>query len=99
MVLVHHGNIQPAIDREEHTHIGGDEGLAARRVTDAPAALKVTTEGDITYVAQAKEGSIQSDAVWQCKKIDSTTGVVITWADGNSQYDNIATDLTALTYS
>lgn len=62
-------------------------------------ATKVTVDGLVTYVAKAVIGSSQASAVWQAKKIDETTGVVITWADGNSDFDNVATDLTALTYS
>lgn len=62
-------------------------------------ATKITTSGNITYIAKATIGSLQSAAVWQAKSVDSTTGVIITWADGNANFDNIATDLTALTYS
>jgi hypothetical protein len=61
-------------------------------------AAKVTVVGAITYVAKAPAGSLQASAVWKCKKIDETTGVVITWANGNELYNNIATDLTVLTY-
>jgi hypothetical protein len=62
-------------------------------------AVKVTVSGSVTYVAKAAIGSAQSAAVWQCQKIDETTGTVITWADGNANFDNVATDLTALSYS
>ena len=62
-------------------------------------AIKVTVVGAVTYCAKAPAGSLQASAVWQAKKIDETTGVVITWADGNELFDNVATDLMALTYS
>lgn len=62
-------------------------------------ALKLTTSGSITYVAKAPLRTLQSDPLWQAKKIDETTGLVITWADGDDNFDNVATDLTALTYS
>jgi hypothetical protein len=62
-------------------------------------ALKVNVVGAVTYVAKAPAGSLQSDPVWQVKKVDETTGVVITWADGNENYDNSATNLTVLTYA
>lgn len=61
-------------------------------------AVKVTTSGTTTYVAKAAIGSSQSSAVWQAKKIDESSGVVITWADSGN-YSQVATDLTALTYS
>lgn len=62
-------------------------------------ATKVTVSGSITYVGYAAPGSAQSSAVWQAFKVDETTGTVVTWADGNANFDNVATDLTALTYS
>lgn len=61
-------------------------------------ALKVTTVGSVTYVGKAVIGSAQASAVWQCKKIDTTSGVVITWA-GSGSFNQVATDLTVLSYS
>lgn len=63
-------------------------------------ALKVTTSGSYTYIAVAPIGTSQSASLWQAKRIyDDGTDVVITWADGDADFDNVATDLTALTYS
>lgn len=64
-----------------------------------PKALKIVNDGAIQYIAQANPGTAQDSPNWQVRKIDKTTGVVITWADGNAKFDNIATNLTALTYS
>lgn len=62
-------------------------------------ALKLTTVGSIDYIGEAAVGTATSAASWRAKKVDSTTGIVITWADGNANFDNSATDLTVLTYS
>lgn len=62
-------------------------------------ALKMTVSGAVTYIAKAPIGSSQASAVWQAKRIDETSGMVITWADGNDSFDNVATDLTSLSYS
>lgn len=62
-------------------------------------AIKLTEAGDITYLAIAAPGTAQSDAKWQARKLDSSDGMVVTWADGDSEFDNVATDLTALSYS
>lgn len=62
-------------------------------------SVKVTVSGAVTYIGKALVGTPQASALWQCKKIDETTGTVITWADGDDKFDNLATDLTALTYS
>jgi hypothetical protein len=65
-----------------------------------PMAEKITVSGSDTYVAQAVPGTAQSAALWQVKKITVTGGdTVITWADGNSNYDNVATTLSGLSYS
>ena len=61
-------------------------------------ATKVTVSGSITYVGKAAPGSAQSSAVWQCMKIDESSGTIVTWADSNANFDNVATDLTALSY-
>ncbi|MDP3758770.1 MAG: hypothetical protein Q8Q86_03550, partial [Candidatus Daviesbacteria bacterium] len=62
-------------------------------------ALRLTTVGSIDYVGEADTGTATSSALWRAKKVDSTSGIIITWADGNANFDNVATDLTTLTYS
>lgn len=77
----------------------GQDGQGIQMLNADNLAIKVTVSGSITYVGKAAPGSDQASAVWQCMKIDETSGTVITWANGNANFDNIATDLTALTYS
>ena len=61
---------------------------------------KVTVDGADTYVALALAGTAEATPEWRAYKVtvsgDDTT---ITWADGNTLCDNVATDLTALSYS
>ena len=67
--------------------------------TKSNFAQKITVSGSNTYVAQAVIGSSQASAVWQVKCVNVTGGdTVITWANGDDKYDNVATDLTALSY-
>jgi len=73
--------------------------LAVTAETTQDLATKVTVVGSVSYVGVALPGSSQASPVWKCKKIDETTGLVMTWADGNANFDNIATDLTSLSYS
>lgn len=62
--------------------------------------MKVTIDGNDTYVALAYCGTTEATPRWQCKLISVVGGdTTITWADGNANFDNIATDLTALAYS
>lgn len=63
-------------------------------------AQKVTVSGDITYIALAPAGTAQSAAAWRAYKVTvSGADTTITWADSNTNFDNVATDLTALTYA
>ena len=64
-----------------------------------PLAVKITESGTTTYIAKAVVGTLQSSALWQVMKIDESSGTVITWADGDAFFDNVATDLTILNYA
>lgn len=61
--------------------------------------LRMDTVGAIIYIGKAIVGSDGEDAVWQIKSIDSTVGLVILWADGNNNFDNIWGNHTDLDYS
>lgn len=65
--------------------------------SDIPLATKITTSGTDTYVGEALPGSSQAAAVWRIQKIDNDGNV--TWKDGDSEFDNTATDLTAGSFS
>jgi hypothetical protein len=53
----------------------------------------------ISYVGESLPGTSTSAASWRVKKIDSTSGVIVTWADGNTNLDNIWDNRASLTYS
>ena len=77
----------------------GYDGVNLQRLNANNMSLKITEGSSVTYIAKAAPGTAQSEAKWQAMKMDETSGLVITWADGNSDFDNVATDLTALSYS
>ena len=60
-----------------------------------------TDSGDanVQYLGKAAPGTATSAASWQIQKIDETTGTVITWADGNSSFDNVYDNRESLSYS
>lgn len=93
--------LSPDINSREHEKFEDFNGKPATRSLNGeiPVAQKITTVGTITYIAIARPGTSQSSLYWQVKRIDTTTDVVITWADGDANFDNVATDLTALIYS
>lgn len=58
-----------------------------------------SVDGNISYVGRSAVGSIDGDPVWQIKMIDETVGVIITFADGDADYDNIWDNRELLIYS
>ena len=91
------GNV---IDMAEHGRQGGLSTGQPFKFTDfLDYAIKITEVGNITYIAYAIPGSAQADAVWRAMKLDSSSGLVITYADGDNGFNNAATDLTTLSYS
>lgn len=70
-------------------------GLLATKLDDVSTS-------NITYVGKAAIGSSGASAVWRIMKIDESgtpTTLSITWADGNSNFDNVWDNRTSLTYS
>lgn len=62
--------------------------------------LQVDAVGTTTYVGYAEAGTLTSGATWAIKKIVETgSDVSITWADGNTTFDNIWDNRLTLTYS
>jgi len=68
-------------------------------------ASKLTLQMDeagsgITYIGEAAIGSNTASAVWRIKKLDESGNpeLIIKWADGNSNFDNIWDNRTSLTY-
>lgn len=53
----------------------------------------------LTYVGEALVGASESSPVWRIKRIDETSGIVVLWADGNDNFDNIWDDYLTITYS
>lgn len=65
-------------------------------------STRITTDsGDanVTYIGKAAVGSLTSAAVWQIQQVDETSGTVITWADGDSDFNNVWDNRESLTYS
>jgi len=62
-------------------------------------AKKITVAGSVTYTGQALPGASQLQPVWQCYKVVTGGGdTILTWADGDTNFDNVAMNLTTLIY-
>jgi hypothetical protein len=55
--------------------------------------------GTIIYIGEAAPGVSDSDTKWRIKKLDTSTGLVITWASGTVFYDKQWTQRVSYTYS
>lgn len=61
--------------------------------------LQVDTVGNTNYLGYATAGSVTSGAVWAIKRVVETgNNVVITWADGTKDFDNVWDNRTSLIY-
>jgi hypothetical protein len=97
---------QTEISEVTSTKSGSKNGMDAVIISpvETTSAIYATIidepSSSTTYVGVAETGSDESLAVWQIKKI-SVSGAVtkITWADGNSDFDNVWADRASLTYS
>lgn len=74
-------------------------GSVDRDVIDTLAVRVDEASATVTYVGEAGPGAATSAAKWRIKKIDTTSGTAVTWADGNVLFDNVWDDRAALTYS
>lgn len=60
----------------------------------------VRVSGDFTYVMKAEPGNLSGDGVWQVKRVRSVgSSIDVEWADGDSEFDNVAADYLSLPYS
>lgn len=102
-------------DGEELVNVGNGPGASAVNIQDGGNSITVdgaiTTSSTlyavrldeatatITYVGSATPGTLTSAASWSIKRLDSTSGLIVLWADGNSNFDNIWDNRAALAYS
>jgi hypothetical protein len=56
------------------------------------------TTGGVVYVGYADPGTPTSAAGWRIKKIQTSNYPITTWADGNTNFDNVYDNRVSLTY-
>jgi len=74
----------------------GYDGQNVQRQLADNLNYKVVTDGALTYIGCSAPGTDETAAKWQVLKIDTTNGTVLTYADGNSNFDNSVTDMASL---
>ncbi len=91
------------IDMAEHGRAGGESDAQGFKYTGAiPESLREatdSTDANISYIGLAKPGAVTTEAVWQIRKIDETSGTEITFADGSDNYNSKWSDRESLSYS
>ncbi len=91
-------SVSPYMDsRGEHRNVFLVNG--AIPTTDVSMATILDDSSDpIIYIGKAPVGSATSAAVWQIAKLDTSSGLIKTWADGSSLFNQIWEDRAVLTY-
>ena len=91
------------IDMAEHGRAGGlSTKQGFKYINDVKEAVQVAEksgDSNILYVGKAAIGSLTSAEVWQIMKVDETSGTIVTYADGDDNYDNEFDEREALSYS
>ncbi len=76
------------------------DGLAKLEVTGGPYTTRVDPQGLLTYFGKALLGSLTSDPVWRIALLDdSGPELVVLFADGDKDFDNVWDDHLTLSYS
>ena len=63
-------------------------------------ALQLDAVGTTTYIGEALPGTVTSAALWRIKRmVETGPDIVITWADGDANFNNVWDDRAGLSYS
>jgi hypothetical protein len=67
--------------------------------SSAPSVRIDQVSNTVTYVGEAGEAAVENSSVWRIKKIVCSDGLSITYADGDTNFDNNWTNRASLNYS
>lgn len=66
--------------------------------TSSAYTLRYDEGATYTYVGEAEAGSAEGSAVWRIKRLTNADNTIL-WADGNTNFDNIWTGHSGLSFS
>jgi hypothetical protein len=89
------GGYDEEFDLQAVQQLGYDGQNMVRQRADA-AAIRYDPAG---YIGYAAAGTLPSEAKWQIIQLDTSSGVVMTYANGSANYDQIWDDRASLAYS
>ena len=85
------------INMSEHGRVGGLSTGQPYKFTDlVNYNIKLVEDGSITYVGYATPGTAEATEEWKVMKMDTTTGLIITWAGGAPDFLYAVTDMASL---
>lgn len=95
--LEHHSGLRA---KKVIPFVNDGTGNAVMQITKSLAIRYVVDSAVSTtfYLGKAAPGTLTSAANWQIMKISTASGTITTWADGNSDFDNIWDNRQSLTY-
>lgn len=90
-----YGNIKVQVDDTTPINVNVVSGGSTNYYTTLIDAVSST----ISYIGKANPGAATSTPSWQIQKIDTSSGLVLEFASGNSTFDKIWDDRLTYTYS
>ena len=90
-----------AIEMLEYVPGNGANNKSLARLVSSNLAMRLddTTTSNVTYLGWARPGTATNEAKWRIKKMDDSSGLVVTWADGNTDFDNVWDNRASISYS
>lgn len=102
-------NIQRAMTAEHLAGLLPSDGSGVPVHVENTTAISVSSatynvnldevSATVMYVGEALPGTSAASAAWRIKKIDQTSGLVLTWANGDSDFDKVWDNRASYTYS
>jgi len=74
-------------------------GESVNNPSNYATRLDDTSTPAITYIGKSHIGSATSAAVWQIASLNTSSGLIKTWADADALFNNVWDNRTSLTYS
>jgi siroheme synthase (precorrin-2 oxidase/ferrochelatase) len=92
------GGIQTNLIRDDAVAVVNPDGT---EIGDPPLAVRLddSSTANTTYIGKAETGADPGESVWQISKLDTSSGLIKTWADGSASFSQVWDDRTSLTYS
>lgn len=87
--------VNPATEEKQDAIVSAVQGISGA----TPYATRLVTSGVYTYIGKADAGTAGSSATWQVQRLNETVGLVVEWADGNADFDNVWDNYASLSYS